>query len=200
MVVGWRCCRRPTDAIRQSSASPQPSLPERAFAEITTPAPTSRRHCWSPARSVHLVRINRSALCFDGECGLELDGHDIVLGKEGGTLATASRPPPPSISQLPTAHRPSRCYGAAVQHLDRDAVPPHSTIGARLRAGRAGGSFPLGLIMIDDRWSVQPISCSKSTLSPCRIGGRSSTESSEPKKKPAGRVDGSAGGMRWVTT
>ena len=57
---------------------------------MTTPALTSRRHCWSPALVGTFGWSDQPfSFAFDGEGGLELDGHDIVLGEEGTTLATA---------------------------------------------------------------------------------------------------------------
>ena len=85
------------------------------------------------------------SFAFDGDGGLELDGDDIVLAQEGSTLAAAfqAAAAQPFSSFQPHAGR-ADVHGAAVQHVDRDALPPHSTIGARLRARRAGGRFPAG--------------------------------------------------------
>ena len=64
------------------------SLPQRALQTTTTPALTSRRDCWSPAPVGTFGWSDQPfSFAFDGEGGLELDGHDIVLGEEGTTLA-----------------------------------------------------------------------------------------------------------------
>ena len=119
-------------------------------------APISRHRSWCPAPAGTSGQRGRSHLPSMVMGGLELVGQDMVLGEEP---AARWRPRferrPPSTSCVEPHSGRTDVHRTAVQHLDRDAVPPHAGGRARLRAGRAGRmGLPPGLIMIDDRWSV----------------------------------------------
>jgi alpha-glucosidase (family GH31 glycosyl hydrolase) len=92
---------------------------------------------------------------FDGDGGLELDGRDIVLGEEGSTLATAFQTA--AARHFPASSRtPAEQMFTAPQYNTWIEMPYHPTQQLVLDYARGvlEAGFPPGLIMIDDRWSV----------------------------------------------
>jgi alpha-glucosidase (family GH31 glycosyl hydrolase) len=95
------------------------------------------------------------SFAFDGDGGLELDGHDIVLGEEGSTLATAFQAA--AAKHFPASNRtPAEQMFMAPQYNTWIEMPYHPTQQLVLDYARGvlEAGFPPGLIMIDDRWSV----------------------------------------------
>ena len=92
---------------------------------------------------------------FDGNSGLELDGQDVVLGREGTTLAEAFQAA--AASHFPASNRtPAQLMFTAPQYNTWIEMPYHPTQDAVLEYARGAldAGFPPGVIMIDDRWSV----------------------------------------------
>ena len=92
---------------------------------------------------------------FDGDGGLEVDGQDVVLGQEGTTLASAFRAA--ASKHFPASGRtPAEQMFTAPQYNTWIEMPFHPTQQAVLDYARGviDAGFPPGLIMIDDRWSV----------------------------------------------
>jgi alpha-glucosidase (family GH31 glycosyl hydrolase) len=92
---------------------------------------------------------------FDGGGGLELDGQDIVLGEGYGTLAAAFRAA--AGKHFPASNRtPARQMFTAPQYNTWIEMPYHPTQEKVIDYARGllDGGFPPGVIMIDDRWSV----------------------------------------------
>lgn len=92
---------------------------------------------------------------FDGVGGLELEGHDIVLVQAGTTLASAFRAA--AAKHFPASTRtPAEQMFTAPQYNTWIEMPYHPTQQAVLDYARGAldAGFPPGLIMIDDRWSV----------------------------------------------
>jgi alpha-glucosidase (family GH31 glycosyl hydrolase) len=92
---------------------------------------------------------------FDGTGGLELDGQDIVLGEGGSTLSSAFRAA--ADKYFPASHRtPAKQMFTAPQYNTWIEMPHHPTQDAVLdyAKGVLDGGFPPGVMMIDDRWSV----------------------------------------------
>ena len=92
---------------------------------------------------------------FDGMGGLELDGQDMVLGEAGGSLASAFRAA--AAVHFPASNRtPGELMFTAPQYNTWIEMPYHPTQEAVLDYARGvlDAGFPPGLIMIDDRWSV----------------------------------------------
>ena len=92
---------------------------------------------------------------FDGDGGLEVDGQDVVLGQEGTTLASAFRAA--ASRHFPASGRtPAEQMFTAPQYNTWIEMPFRPTQQAVLDYARGviDAGFPPGLIMIDDRWSV----------------------------------------------
>jgi alpha-glucosidase (family GH31 glycosyl hydrolase) len=92
---------------------------------------------------------------FDGAGGLELDGQEIVLGQTGKTLASAFRAA--AAKHFPASTRtPAEQMFTAPQYNTWIEMPYHPIQQAVLDYARGAldAGFPPGLIMIDDRWSV----------------------------------------------
>ena len=92
---------------------------------------------------------------FDGVGGLELDGQDVVLGEAGCSLASAFRAA--AAEHFPASNRsPGELMFTAPQYNTWIEMPYHPTQEAVLDYARGvlDAGLPPGLIMIDDRWSV----------------------------------------------
>jgi alpha-glucosidase (family GH31 glycosyl hydrolase) len=92
---------------------------------------------------------------FDGDGALEILGQDIVLGHGYGTLASAFRAA--ADQHFPASHRsPAKQMFTAPQYNTWMEMPYHPTQDAVLDYARGvlDAGLPPGVIMIDDRWSV----------------------------------------------
>jgi alpha-glucosidase (family GH31 glycosyl hydrolase) len=92
---------------------------------------------------------------FDGRGGLDLDGDGVILGQGGGSLDSAFRAA--AGKHFPASGRtPAEQMFTAPQYNTWIEMPYHPTqekvLGYARGALEAG--LPAGLIMIDDRWSV----------------------------------------------
>jgi alpha-glucosidase (family GH31 glycosyl hydrolase) len=95
------------------------------------------------------------SFAFDGDGELEVDGEDVVLGQEGSALASAFRAA--ASKHFPASGRtPSERMFSAPQYNTWIEMPYSPTQQAVLDYARGviDAGFPPGLIMIDDRWSV----------------------------------------------
>jgi alpha-glucosidase (family GH31 glycosyl hydrolase) len=92
---------------------------------------------------------------FDGEGALHVDGRDVLAGWEGNTLASAFRAA--ASKHFPASGRtPAKQMFTAPQYNTWIEMPYYPTQKAVLDYARGAleAGFPPGLIMIDDRWSV----------------------------------------------
>ena len=92
---------------------------------------------------------------FDGVGGLELVGQDMVLGEAGRSLASAFRAA--AAKHFPASNRtPGELMFISPQYNTWIEMPYHPTQEAVLDYARGvlDAGLPPGLIMIDDRWSV----------------------------------------------
>jgi alpha-glucosidase (family GH31 glycosyl hydrolase) len=92
---------------------------------------------------------------FDGDGGLELDGQDVVVGQEGSTLASAFRAA--ASEHFPASGRtPAEQMFIAPQYNTWIEMPysPSQQAVLDYARGVTDAGFPPGVIMIDDRWSV----------------------------------------------
>jgi alpha-glucosidase (family GH31 glycosyl hydrolase) len=95
------------------------------------------------------------AFAFDGAGGLEVDGAEIVVGQDGTTLASAYRA---AASRFlpPSGRFPAAAMFTAPQYntwIEMPYDPTHQAVLGYARGALSAG-FPPGLIMIDDKWSV----------------------------------------------
>jgi alpha-glucosidase (family GH31 glycosyl hydrolase) len=92
---------------------------------------------------------------FDGRGGLDLVGRGLVIGAEGSTLRSAFRAAA-RIGFPASGRTPHRGMFTAPQYNTWIELPYHPTQQGVLAYARGvlAAGFPPGLLMIDDRWSV----------------------------------------------
>lgn len=92
---------------------------------------------------------------FDGHGGLEVDGTDVVVGRSGDSLGSAYTGA--SIAHFPASGRvPAPEMFTAPQYntwIEMPYLPTQEKVLAYAQ-GIVDAGFPPGLLMIDDRWSV----------------------------------------------
>ena len=95
------------------------------------------------------------SFAFDGAGGLEVAGEEVIVGQDGVALASAYRSAAGRFFP-PSGRSPAATMFAAPQYNTWIEMPYHPTQQAVTDYARGvlAAGFPPGLIMIDDRWSV----------------------------------------------
>lgn len=95
------------------------------------------------------------SFAFDGAGGLEVAGEEVIVGQDGVALASAYRSAAGRFFP-PSGRSPAAMMFAAPQDNTWIEMPYHPTQQAVTDYARGvlAAGFPPGVIMIDDRWSV----------------------------------------------